>query len=314
MKLQNIQVAYEQFCKTVNDFELVPQNRSKVIICYSGGKDASLLVDLFVMYKNNVRPDLRITLLTASFPEMIYNSNDPEQRKCVKDAIDYWEQRGCTHKMLGLPYGVGDHLFDGKDVPCELCESMKTKIILNELSKDEYSNSLVCSGHTVEDIAGYFLELFYLTGRYENWIEVRDKNPKLFIRAMELSWKVYPKFVLQSNGNNIMNIKPLIELEEDLIKSIKDEGRYIDIPECCAKVRGEKFKMYKRYNMQGLEMLRKRYQSTSEIYDNMIFKSYRNLVRKYKAIGLIPDIKEIEEMNLESKIIGAQQNPTKHST
>lgn len=302
MNSKNFQKAYKLFCKTVKDFELIPEERNKVIIFYSGGKDASLLADLFMEYKKTSRPDLEIDLLTVSFPEMVYNSNDPQQKKYVKEAIEYWEKRGCKHKMVGLPEGSGDHLFDNKDVPCEVCESEKTKIIFDELSKDEYRDSLICMAHTVEDICGYFSELFYLTGTYDNWMEVEKINPLLFTRAMELSKRVYPKYNPTAFGTNIIYIKPLIEFEEDFIRAIRDERDYPDIPECCTKIRGEKFKMYKRIGMEGFDWLRNRYKNTPDIYNNMLFKNYRSMVAKHQKMGLIPSVKQIEDMKLKSGI------------
>ncbi len=302
MNSKNYQKAYAFFCETINKYDLFPQDRTKVVIFFSGGKDASLLSDLLVEYKQNSRPNLTITLLTAAFPEMIYNSEDLRQREHVTETIKYWEERGCTHKMVETPEGIGDHLFDNQDVPCEICEKTKTKILFNELLKDEYRDSIVCQALTVEDIAGYLLEIFYLTGKYANWQELQAKNPKLFIRAMELCWKVYPKYAPQVHDTNIINCKPLIEFEEDLIRLIRNENKYPEIPEYCSDIRGEKFKMYKRFSMQGFDQLRSRYKNSSEIYDNLIFRDYQAILKRYQDMGLIPTVKEIENMKIEARL------------
>lgn len=294
--------SYEVFCKTINDYDLVPEDRENIFIFYSGGKDASLLVDLFLKYKNEVRRDLNISLLTISFPEMIYNSKDPLQRDSVANAIQYWQQKGCTHKMINLPPGIGDHLFNDRPVPCEVCESTKAKIIFDELSKEEYRNALVGIAHTIEDTGGYFSEILYLSGQYHNWMEIRDSNSELFNRIMDLGKRVYPKYIPPAFKTNLIYIKPLIEMEEDLIRNVKQERKYPDIPECCAKIRGDKFRMYKRIVMQGFDWLRDRYKNKPAIYDNMMFKNYRNMLKKYQDIKLIPPIEEIEKLNLKSGI------------
>lgn len=301
-KSKKYQKALDIFYSTVEKYDLLPQDRNHVVISFSGGKDASLLTDLIVKYRNNLRPDLNITLLTASFPEMVYKSNDLFQQRSVQDTVRHWEKLGCTHKMLELPEGIGDHLFDNNEVPCEICEKTKTFVLFSELLKTEYRNSVFCQGITVEDIAGYLLEIFYLTGMYKSWQELKEKNPELFYRSMELCWKVYPKYRPQVQGTDIIVCKPLIEFEEDLIKAILDENSYPEIPECCSDIRGEKFKMYKRFSMQGFEQLRKRYQNNHNIYDHLIFRNYESILKRYLDMGLIPPIEEIQKMKLESRL------------
>lgn len=293
---------FDVFCNTVKKYDLVPADKHKVVIFYSGGKDASLATDLFMEYKNKVRPDITIELLTVKFPEMIYSSSDPTQKQFVKDAIKYWEDKGCTHKWVNLPAGIGDHLFDNEDVPCQVCESVKVKIIYDELTKEEYRDSLVCLAHTVEDISGYFSEIFYIGASSKDWKEMRQENPVLFSRTMELAKRVYPKYQPPAFKTNITYIKPLIEMEEDVIKAVKAERQYPDIPECCAKIRGSKFKMYKRIVMECFDWLRDRYQNEKEVSSNMVFKNYGKMLKRYQDTGLIPTQKEIESFNLKSGI------------
>ena len=93
MSNSNLNFAYKIFFNTMKDFDLGSEDKNKVYIFYSGGKDASILTDLFLKYKEEERNDLQITLLTVRFPEMIYNSADSQQRGLIKTAIKYWKKK-----------------------------------------------------------------------------------------------------------------------------------------------------------------------------------------------------------------------------
>lgn len=193
-------------------------------------------------------------------------------------------------------------MFDGISTPCQVCESTKTKIIFDELSTKKYENSLICMAHTAEDIAGYLSEIFYIGSNYSDWKEMQNNNPVLFSRLIELAKRVYPKYQPNSFKFDITYIKPLIELDEDTIRKVKTEQNYPDIPECCAEIKGNHFQMYKRIVMKCIDWLNNRYKDNQEIHNNLLFKNYRKMLKKYKDIGLIPDITEIEKMNLKSGI------------
>lgn len=290
---------YSKFKNTVVRYDLIPKNKNRIFIFYSGGKDASTLADLMLRYRQTERPDLELTLLTVLFPEIVYKSSEPVQVRLVNEAFDYWENRGYHIRLVDLPDGIGDHLFEGKDTPCEVCENVKTKIIFEELSKPDYEESLVCMAHTLNDIVGYLSEIQFIAGSYSSWRNIMESNPDLFNRVLVLAKRVYPKY--QPNNLRVTYIKPLIELQE---KEIKQYGMLRDlplIPEVCAEKRGPKFRIYKRTVMDGLVWLDKRYAKES-FYDRLLFSNYSRLLNFYNNTYLLPPVEEIQAMGIQSGI------------
>ncbi|MZP30455.1 hypothetical protein GTO91_12100 [Heliobacterium undosum] len=290
----------DKFLNMVQSHNLVPKECSKIVIFYSGGKDASVLAHLFDAYRQTHRPDLTITLITIPFPKMIYQSPDETQQKLVQHALSYWKSKGFTHRIATLPEGLNDSVFDGVVAPCRICEKVKTRIAFEELCKEEYAGSVVAVGHTVEDIAGYLSELFYIGSAYDSWQEMRESAPTLFARVVELSRRLHPKNTPFAHQGKITYIKPLIELEEDLLRQYAREQDFPCIPENCAEVRSKDFVMYKRFVMTSIEWLRGRYQYDPEISSTFLFRNYLKMMDRYASLGFIPPLEEIQKMNIEA--------------
>ena len=45
----------DKFINTLERYDLIPQNKNRIYIFYSGGKDASSLADLMLWYKQKIR-------------------------------------------------------------------------------------------------------------------------------------------------------------------------------------------------------------------------------------------------------------------
>lgn len=290
---------YNRFTTTINRFELIPRDKKRVFIFYSGGKDASALASLFLKYKEMERPDLEIGLITVLFPEIVYKSSESEQIRLLNQAFEHWKNKGYSHRLMDLPKDIGDNLFDNKDVPCEVCEEVKTKLIFDELSLPYYNNSLICMAHTLEDIIGYLIEIQLIAGSYSSWKEIFKSDIELFNRIAILAKRVYPKYKPQNM--NITYIKPLIELNEPLIKNYVDHKEIPLIPECCADKKGPQFRMYKRTVMDGLNWLEKRYKQDA-FCNKFIYKNYEKVITFYNNAHLLPPIEEIEALGLKSGI------------
>ena len=295
----NSDILKDKFINTLDRYDLIPQNKNKIFIFYSGGKDASILADLMLWYRQKIRPDLELTLLTVMFPEIVYKSPDPEQARAVDEALDYWKYKGYRIRLIDLPEGIGDHLFEGKETPCEVCEKVKNKIFFDELSKPDYDGSLVCLAHTLNDIVGYLSEIQFIAGSYSSWRNLMESNTDLFNRVLVLAKRVYPKY--EPNNLQVTYIKPLIELEE---KEIKHNVILRDlplIPELCAEKRGPRYKIYKRFVMEGLDWLDKRYARES-FHGKLLFKNYSRLLDFFNNTYLLPPVEEIQKMGLLSGI------------
>jgi tRNA(Ile)-lysidine synthase TilS/MesJ len=289
----------DKFINTLERYDLIPQNKNRIYIFYSGGKDASSLADLMLWCKQKIRPDLELTLMTVLFPEVVYKSPDLEQVRAVNEALGYWKNKGYHIRLIDLPDAIGDHLFEGKETPCEVCESVKNKIIFDELSMPDYAGSLVCIAHTLNDVVGYLSEIQFIAGSYSSWRNLMESNTELFNRVLVLAKRVYPKY--EPNNLQITYIKPLIEFEEKEIKHYVMFRDFPLIPEVCAEKRGPKFKIYKRFVMDGLEWLDKRYAKKS-FYDKLLFNNYSRIINFFNNTYLLPPVEEIQKVGFQSGI------------
>jgi tRNA(Ile)-lysidine synthase TilS/MesJ len=290
---------YNRFLSTIRSYGLVPEHKRKVFVFYSGGKDASVLADLFLKFKSTERPDLEISLVTVLFPEIIYKPSDPVQLLALKKAVDYWKNKGFDFRFIDLPLEVGDHLFEDNETPCETCESVKTNLIFKELSLPHYEGSLVCMAHSLDDIMGYLSEIQLIAGAYNTWQEISTSDPQLFERVLVLAKRVYPRYQPQNLG--VTYIKPLIELNEALIREYVVMKGIPLVPECCAEKRGPRFRIYKRTVMEGLNWLEKRYRKET-FSRNFVYKNYQQVIDFYKRTGLLPAVEDIEARVLQSGI------------
>ena len=58
--------------KTIDDYDLIPNDIEKVCIGMSGGKDAQIMSLLLLEYKKRERNDLELELLTVTTPSWKY--------------------------------------------------------------------------------------------------------------------------------------------------------------------------------------------------------------------------------------------------
>ena len=241
-----------------------------------------------------------LNLITILFPEIIYSSSDPTQIKLTNEAFNYWKSKGYNINLISLPEGIGDHLFEiNSDTPCEICESVKTQIIFNELSKSHYNESIICMAHTIDDITDYLSEIEYIAGSFNSWEDIMQYDHELFHRVAILAKRVYPKY--EPSNMNVSYIKPLIEIEELYLKKYIQLKKYPMIPECCTEKRGANFRIYKRFVMDGINWLDKKYKNEN-FYNKLLYKDYKSLINFYKNTGILPSIEDIEQLGLKSGI------------
>ena len=290
--------AYSFFVETIDKFNMVPLNKNKVYIYYSGGKDASLLIDLFLEYKKRKRTDLIITLLTIDFPHVVYKSKDFQQAQDVKNAIEFWEKKGIRHKWMHVDVDDDNELFKNQDFPCSICEKMKIEAMNREMNLDEYNDSLVCLGHTLDDVVGGISEIIYLCGTYNNWQEIENDNKELFKKLLKTVRWVYPLYSPKTYGSNFTYIKPLMVFEEHVIRKVVETKKYPLIKENCAEFRGEKFKLYKRIVNEEIEFLKKQYSNVSQIGERMLFRDFEQIYRFLKKLNLIPPLELVENYDI----------------
>ncbi len=294
-KKQFFQEGFNYFIENIEKYNLVPINKKDIYIYYSGGKDASLLIDFFIEYKKRFRPELEITLLTIDFPKMIYRSKDKRQQKFVKDAFNYWKGRGIQIKIIHVSPDITDAEFNELTFPCKLCEKIKIEAMNREMDLEEYNGSLVCLGHTLDDIIGSLSEIFYCCGKSKSWRDIKENNKELFARLISIARWVYLTYSPQRTKATFTYIKPLMFFEEHVIREIVNERKYPLIPECCQDFGGEKFQLYKRVVNKEIEMLKRQYSDNSAIYNNLLFRDYSSILNVFNRLELLPPLEFIEE-------------------
>ena len=115
---------YEKCRNTIDKYELIPPTIRKVKICYSGGKDSSMLADLLCAYRERERADLTLEVAMLPIPRWCYQPDDPERRQRVADALDFWRERGLAVTTIPLPPSMTEEILEtgyGSDVPCWYC-------------------------------------------------------------------------------------------------------------------------------------------------------------------------------------------------
>lgn len=293
----NYKNAYTLFCKYLKDINFSQKNINTIYIFYSGGKDASLLIDLFLKYKKNNQIPIDIVILTIKFPEIIYDSSDEFQRQTVNNAINFWTKKGVYHKWIDVD-DIQNKDFESSDNPCNICEFAKIKAMENELQRPEYYNSYICLGHTLDDIVGYFSEIFFISGHYSNWIDIKKENQELFNKILKISRWIYLTYTPYNKKNNYTYIKPLMYINEKTINTIVSNKKYPLIPECCSNILGDKFRLYKRIINDSINWLDKNYGENKFISKNLIHSDYKVLLNKFNSIGIFPPQKIVENIEI----------------
>jgi len=296
-KTPEFESGFKIFNNYLERIEFQTDKKNSIYVYYSGGKDASLLIDFFLQYKLRYKMKFEIVLLTIRFPSMIYNSEEKKQKERVNKAITYWISKGLRHQWMEVEE-VNDFALAESTNPCNICESVKIKSMDKEMEKDKYDGAMICLGHTLDDITGYLSELFYIAGAYKSWEYVRRDNPVLLSRMLKLSRWVYLTYSPFGVGKNFVYIKPLMLLEEQLIKRIVEVEGYPLIPECCATLMGNRFQLYKRIVNKGINWIDNQYRNDSAIYDKLLYKDYDLILKKYMDIGILPSLEYIESVKI----------------
>lgn len=272
-------------------------NLNRIYIYYSGGKDASLLIDFFLEYRRRNHFTYEIVLLTIKYPYIIYDSNIKEQMDQVGNAINYWTSQGIIHKWINVDV-LSDDILKNNNIPCSLCEGAKINAMDKEMENEEYNNAYICLGHTLDDIVGYFSEIFYIAGSFDNWREIQKNNPILFERLLKLSRWIYLTYRPYGLQSSFTYLKPLMLIEEELISKIVQEERYPLIQECCAEMMGNEFILYKRIVNKGISYLNSYYREDEDISKKLLHKNYDMIFNFYQKNGLLPTLDYIESVHI----------------
>lgn len=289
------EAGYNKFADFVQARELIPANRNRVVVAYSGGKDASLLADFLLEYRERTRPDIALELVNVVFPRFIYEPDDPRRRSVVVEALNFWRERGFTCTRVDAGDAFPDSLLDG-DNPCQRCALfVKPKLFGVQLQKSEYKDAVFCIGLTLDDAVGWFIELLLLSAGRGDWRIAKRENPDLFALIMRLSIRTTCRLGIEKN--NLLYSRPLMAFTDDEIRSIVRERGLPLIPEDCREQRGRnEFVDSPRRELGAvLSTMRRKYPDGSGLGELAIFRNYDKAMEYFERSGLLPGLEEREQ-------------------
>ncbi|MDJ0761802.1 MAG: hypothetical protein QNJ97_02340 [Myxococcota bacterium] len=286
---------FEKFAAFVDAYDLIPADRSRIVVAYSGGKDASVLCDFLNEYKNTVRKDIAIELITVIFPRFIYDSPDPSRKKEVDDAIEYWTRRGFIHTRVHAGTEFPDSILQG-DNPCKQCAMViKPTLLSRQILKHQYKDAVYCVGLTLDDSIGWFLELALISAGQGDMSAIKHASPSLFAAMMFLSTRVTCR--LEVEKNNLLWSRPLMAFSDGEVRTLSTQRKLPLIPEDCKEVqqRDAFVDSPRRELTIALTALRNKYQLDPHIGKDAVYASYDRAAAYFESSGLLPDLKEREQ-------------------
>ena len=233
---------WRKFTKAIQEYQLV-QERDKIAVCISGGKDSMLMAKLFQELQRHGKIPFELVFLVMN-PG--YNE-------------DNWKIIQDNAKLLGIPLTVFEsdifNIVAGIDKnPCYLCARMRRGYLYSQAK--QLGCNKIALGHHFDDVIETILMGMLYGGKVETMM------PKLH----------------STNFEGMELIRPLYLVKEEDIKAWRDYNR-LNFIQCacrftenCATCGGGRGS--KRDEMKELIA---RFRETSDVIENNIFKSVHNI-------------------------------------
>jgi len=255
------------------EFNLI-NDKDKIVVGVSGGKDSMLLLYALKLYKTYSKKNFEIypCIIDLGFPNFSAN-----------EVSSFINKLGMDIKIL-----------DGKTVypilqkqqinqktphlPCSICSKMK-KAIINKYAKSINANKVTFAHHQDDAIETLFLNMIY-GGRLATF------SPKMLL-----------------SNENIVFIRPLIYVKENIIKRCIKEENIVYVPSNCPNDGITKRKEIKDY----LELIYKNFKESKDNLLNILinrekeslfYSSYQIQIGNnlyYKEIYSIEDYQKYEK-------------------
>lgn len=282
---------FEKFKENVKKWDLLPEG-SSVIMWYSGGKDSCALLDLLLRFKEDRNFSLEAYL--AAIPHLVYKSKDRTQQEAMQANLDYWANRGIKINILNpvMPDGRAykdDGELDAFPTKCWGCEKIKSASTLNAVIRAQKKDFTIVTTHNTYDVLGYVMEMVHIAGGFENGWQDLEPGSLQYNRVMTLAGRCYPKFALK-RGLTITQARPLIDFSGPSIKGYIDERQIPLIPECCPKIGGDGFRIFKRVPMEGADLIIKIHPES----DGPRFaEDYGRIMRFARDAKVLPPVEDV---------------------
>lgn len=146
----NIQQMLSPFRRAIQDYKLI-ENRDKIAVGVSGGKDSLALLTLLAEYHRyfDVKFDLMAVTIDMGYGETAF---DPVRQYCEELAVEY----------RIVKTDIAEIIFDVRKEknPCSLCAKMRRGALNSEITSCGYNK--LALGHHLDDVVETFmLSLFY---------------------------------------------------------------------------------------------------------------------------------------------------------
>ncbi len=306
---------YEKFKKSVEDFNLIPDETKRIVIGMSGGKDAAIMTHFLMEYKKNERPDIELEMVLAPVPhpfgkeipekvfDMPIDNRQKEliinQKKVMDDFHAYWSK---YMNCISIP--VQHELIDKRILKmnwsCIMCFNTKMKAFNEYFLKQPYEdNTLFACGWTKWD-AHYTLISHLLKTDGSKWYECKKHNPEKYKAdcIYLASFSAYPKVDLGIPGKKIYRINPMVEFDDTETYELSKEMEIPVLVDICKELYGDTFEQDRRYAAKYLEIFSKN-QKYLNLSQNSILYNYRSLLEFMKNIQILPPVEEIEGLMYE---------------
>jgi hypothetical protein len=309
---------YEQFSKTIAEFNLVPKETKKMVVAMSGGKDGAVMAHFILEFQKRERPNIELEMWKVPMPHWEHNpeANMPfkiderqkallvEQRKSLNAFKAYWGKR-FSWKEIPVQHELYENRILSMHWGCIICFSTRMKAFNDYLRTQPYEDdTLVALGWTKWD-AHYTLLSHLLKSDGSKWHEIKKSDPlKHRTDCVFLaSFFAYPKVNLGIPGKNIYRINPLIDFDDDDTKALlKELGEPEEIPiikDICKELFGDVFDQDRRYLSKYLELYSCN-QGRLQLPKNTLLYDYRNLLAFMQKSELIPPLEEIDGLVYEA--------------
>ncbi len=184
--------------KAIDDFEMIDDG-DKIAVGLSGGKDSiTLLYTLYYLKKFYTK---KFDIMAISIhPGSDTFKTDELEKLCQELDIEY----------LIYNSNIADVVFNIRKEknPCSLCANMR-RGMLNSLAAEHGCNKIAL-GHHMDDLMETFLMSLFLNGKVHTFAPVTYLS-----------------------RSNVKTIRPMIYVEEKLIRSVAKQKNYPVMGKCC---------------------------------------------------------------------------------
>lgn len=168
---------FSRFTKAINRYELI-QERDKIAVCISGGKDSMLMAKLFQELQRHKRCNFELIFLVM---DPGYNEFN---RKIIEDNM----------KLLGIPAqifetNIFDAVFEIENSPCYLCARMRRGHLYSKAK--ELGCNKIALGHHYDDV----IETILMGMLYGS--QIQTMMPKLHSTNFEGMELIRPMYLIR---------------------------------------------------------------------------------------------------------------------